>query len=87
MNFKHYLFQKDLLKITITVNISSLPKSIQNVVNNLLKVFKELQSLDGPIAPNPGPMFPIDEADIDKEDIISNPFIEIINEHRANINI
>ena len=60
---------------------------MQNVVNNLLKAFKELQSLDGPIAPNPGPTFPIDEADIDKDDIMSNPFIEINNEHTVNIKI
>ena len=66
---------------------SNLPSSIQKVANSLLKVFNEPQSLDGPITPKPGPIFPIDDADIAKEDIISNPFIEITNEHTANINI
>ena len=60
---------------------------MQNVAKYLAESFSELQSLVGPITPRPGPIFPIDDADIAKEDTISNPFIEIINEHRANINI
>ena len=60
---------------------------MQKVANNLVKVFNEPQSIDGPIIPRPGPIFPIDDADIAKEEIISKPFIETINEHIANINI
>ena len=69
------------------LNISNLPNSMQNVVNNLAKALKELQSLVGPIIPNPGPILPIDEADIDKDDIMSNPFIEINNAQIINIKI
>ena len=60
---------------------------MQNVVNNLLKAFKELQSLVGPIAPSPGPILPIDEADIDNDDVMSNPFIDINNVQATNIKI
>ncbi len=69
------------------LNISNLPNSMQNVVNNLLVAFNELQSPDGPITPNPGPTFPIDEADIEIDDIISNPLMEINNAQTANIKI
>ena len=58
---------------------------MQNVVNNLAKASKELQSLVGPIVPSPGPILPIDEADIDKDDMKSNPFIEINNAQIINI--
>ena len=73
--------------MTITVNISKRPNNMQNVVNNLVKAFKELQSLVGPIAPNPGPIFPIEAADIDNDDIISNPFRDINNVQATNIKI
>ena len=85
--FIHYLIQKDLLKITIILNISNLPKSIQNVVSNLAKGLKKLQSPLGPIEPRPGPIFPIDDAAIDNDDIISNPSAEINNADMKNIRI
>ena len=69
------------------LNISNLPNSMQNVVSNLLVAFNELQSPDGPIIPRPGPIFPIDEADIEIDDIISNPLMEINNAQTANIKI
>ena len=73
--------------MTMTVNISKRPNNMQNVVNNLVKAIKEPQSLDGPIVHSPGPIFPIDEADIDNDDIISNPFRDINNVQATNIKI
>ena len=60
---------------------------MQKVANSLVKLFNEPQSVDGPIAPKPGPMFPMDDADIASEEIISCPLIETTNEHKTNINI
>ena len=59
---------------------------MQNVVNNLVKSLKELQSPAGPITPRPGPIFPIDEAAIDNDDITPKPLlVETNNAHMTNI--
>ena len=60
---------------------------MQNIDKYLVGSFKVDQLLVGPIIPSPGPIFPIDEADIAKDETISIPFIETINAHKAKINI
>ena len=62
---------------------------MQKVAKYLVKSFKlpQPRSLEGPIIPKPGPILPIDDADIAKDDIMSDPFIEMTNAHIANINI
>ena len=57
----------------ITVNISSLPNNIKKVANNLAISGRLFQLDDGPICPNPGPILPIADAEIDRELIKSDP--------------
>ena len=59
---------------TITVKISSLPKSIQNDAVNFEKEFKLPQLSVGPISPNAGPILPIEAAEADTAVIIFSPF-------------
>ena len=60
---------------------------MQNVARYLVISFSEAQLLVGPMMPSPGPIFPIDDAEIAKDEIISNPFIETTNAHNPKINI
>ena len=57
----YYTFQKVLLNNIITVNISSLPNNMQKDARYLAPVGKCPQEPLGPIAPNPGPIFPNDD--------------------------
>ena len=67
------------------MNISNLPSSIQKEATILGKVDKCPQLLYGPTEPNPGPIFPIEEAEADSEVIKSILNIENIIEDTTNI--
>jgi len=70
-----------------TVKISNLPRSMQNIEMYLVGSFNVAQLLVGPIIPRPGPIFPMDDAEIAKDEMTSKPFIETTNVHNAKINI
>jgi len=69
------------------VKISNLPRSIQNIERYLVGSFNDAQLLVGPIIPSPGPMFPIDDAEIAKDDTISKPLNDTTSAHNAKIKI
>ena len=60
---------------------------MQKAAKYLVKSFNPPQLPEGPITPSPGPILPNDDADIATDETKSNPFIEMINEHNANISI
>ena len=60
---------------------------MQNVARYLVGSFNEAQLLVGPIIPRPGPIFPIDDAEIANDETRSNPFIETTSAHSPKINI
>ena len=68
-----HTFQKVLLNKIITVNISNLPKSIQKEMSHFAEAGKCPHVSVGPTEPNEGPIFPKEDADADKDVIISNP--------------
>ena len=65
-----------MLNNTITVKISKRPNNIQKLVNHLAKSVRYPQFSDGPIAPRPGPIFPMAEAEAVKDVIKSNPVVD-----------
>ena len=71
----------------MTVKISKRPNNIQKQVNHLAKSVRFPQLSDGPIAPSPGPIFPIAEAAAVKDVIKSRPVVDKINAVKINIKI
>ena len=71
--FPIYTFQNVLLNKIITVNISNLPKSIQKETIHFAEDGKCPHVSVGPTEPKEGPIFPKEDADADKDVIISNP--------------
>ena len=60
---------------------------MQNVDIYLVASLKEAQLLLGPITPNPGPMLPIDDAEIAIDDIKSTPSKDTAIAHMLKINM
>ena len=64
--------KKFFINNIITVNISNLPNNIQKVDIHFANEGRWPQLSVGPISPNPGPIFPIEDAAILKDVTISN---------------
>ena len=60
---------------------------MQNVDIYLVASLKEAQLLFGPITPNPGPILPIDDAEIAIDDIKSTPSNETAIAQMLKINM
>ena len=65
-----------MLNNTITVKISKRPNNIQKLVNHLAKSVRCPQLPVGPIAPRPGPIFPMAEAEAVKDVIKFTTFLK-----------
>ena len=85
--FSIYTFQNVLLNKIITVNISNLPSNIQKHDSHFAIGGKCPHVSEGPIDPNPGPIFPREEADAVNEVIRSCPNNENRIEDTTKINI
>ena len=68
-----YYFLNDLVNRTMIVNISNLPNNIQKETNHFAEDGKCPHVSVGPTEPKEGPIFPKEDADADKDVIISNP--------------
>ena len=62
----------------MTVKISKRPSTIKKVAKTFPAVPIISQFCEGPIAPKPGPIFPIADADAERDVIKSNLFSPII---------
>jgi len=60
---------------------------MQKLVSHFAKSVKCPQLSDGPIAPSPGPILPIADADVDNAVVTSKPVIDNTIAVKTNMNI